>query len=437
MIAFLLFLAIACPLCPVDALAAERSIDVIQAQCASDRYRCGDGTGSSQAEAREAARVQLVTSIRALVTPRQSSTQREDDAQVSTEYTSTNQVVSLIELQGLEYRDFPEKNGLYRSIAFVEEASITAGMRAQRQRIRTMIHEAQQAEAEGHIDDALRLGYWAYLLCHTVDTLQVEWGTSRLSDPRQTILEHISDITRSIELRAEPAVDEHDFIGVPLQAFYKGVPARLDLSLYTGAGMDYPHLDNGRGYIELHWDPTTWDRRRQTVNMEILYVYEGKMRHYPDIETIHSSIGAQAIDTYVEVEIEFPFVPSAAPAASEESTIDVAPPVPVSVESTTKQQTVVRHPHVRQNLARIRDTAAFLRAIQAYAQDKRLSYTARRPAPSQRALYMAVVAEKEVLGVYRIEKDGYLKVDEDEQPFTEQPSQWTGAYRIWISALSQ
>ena len=53
-----------------------------------------------------------------------------------------------------------------------------------------------------------------------------------------------------------PATLNGQTIGIPLEVTYRGQPATLDFSVYTGAGMDYPHVAGGRGrhpdYYGLH-----------------------------------------------------------------------------------------------------------------------------------------------------------------------------------------
>ena len=57
-------------LTPLVVNAADKSQLLLTARCRSGEYRCGDGRGASQEQAREAARVDLATSILALVMTR-------------------------------------------------------------------------------------------------------------------------------------------------------------------------------------------------------------------------------------------------------------------------------------------------------------------------------------------------------------------------------
>ena len=420
-------------LAPLFVSAADEGALLLTARCRSGEYRCGDGQGSSQEQAREAARVNLATSIQALVMTRQTTNLSENTAGLSTAYESESSVVSVLQLEGLTYHDFPVKDKVYRSLAMIAESSLQASMDKQRQRIRTLVSEAQQSAQAGHIDDALRLGYWAFLLCHTIDTLQVDWARIQISDPKQAIQEGLAEIVSGIELVADPAIDDDVLIGVPIRATYLGRPARFDMEIYTGAGMDYPHVERGRGYIELHWDPATWDQRRQTLSPRLLYAYEGKMRPYPDLLSLYQLYSEADMNTYLTLDVEFPFAKEPPKKT----------PEPPPVHTAAKEKPVLRTRPANAVPGRskaalgpigvlvgIKETNAFLQALGAFAKDGRLAYHKSEPSVDRR-VFVAVANADEVLGLFQRRTDGFHEVNAER--VLGDLKQFSGAYTIWIT----
>ena len=413
-------------LTPLVVNAADKSQLLLTARCRSGEYRCGDGRGASQEQAREAARVDLATSILALVMTRQTANLSESETGLSSVYESESSVVSVLQLEGLTYHDFPVEDKVYRSLSMIAESSLQASMNKQRQRIRTLVFEAQQSAQAGHIDDALRLGYWAFLLCHTIDTLQVDWGRIQISDPKQAIQEGLAEIVSGIELVADPAIDDDVLIGVPIRATYLGRPARFDMEIYTGAGMDYLHVEGGRGYIELHWDPVTWDQRRQTLSPRLLYVYEGKMRPYPDLWSLCQLYSEVEMNTYLSLDVEFPFVkepPKKTPELPSVSVLEKS-----SVRSGRDFAKVALGPIGV--LAGIGETNAFLQALDAFAKDGRLAFHKVEP-PAHQRVFVAVANADEVLGLFQRRTDGFHEMGTER--VIGNLNEFSGAYTIWIT----
>ena len=389
--------------------------------CNSGEYRCGEGWGDSPDEAREAARHELITGIQVLVTSTSSHDISETETALTEEYRRSDQVLSVMQLDGLEYRELPKRDGQYRYLAFVAEKALQASMLRQRQRVRSMVGEALEASAQARLDDALRLSYWAYLLAHTVDTLAIDWPGVTLTDPRLALLEAISHMVGQVHFQAALASLQDETIGISVQVTHDGRPATLDFSLYTGAGMDYPHVADGRGYIELHWNPADLSSSQQRLHLQLLYAYEGRMRHFPEIEALHEVSGDQPLDTYVEVEVSFPFVAESTPAS----------PAP-SPPPTTERPPRLDCPLPIRILAGQTETTALLEGLQAYVRNRRLQYYARRPSSEVGDLYVAVVTEEQVLGVFRADAEGYLEVRRQQRLDILKQSEFAGARLIWI-----
>ena len=399
---------------------SERKIAVL---CHSGEYRCGEGMGETPDAAKDAALHSLVTSISALITSSQSYEVTENSDSLASEYRSSSQVLSVRQLDGLEYRHLSKSDGRYRAIAMVKEEALQAGMARQRDRVRSMVDEALQAASDARIDDALRLTYWAYLLSHTVDTLNVEWPGVQLSEPRQVLLEGIGQLVAGVDFVVAAAVLEKESIGIPLRATYGMRPAALDFSLYTGVGMDFPRIANGRGYIELHRNPEDVFTEEVLI-LQLLYAYEGKMRQFPEIEALHQIFGKAKLNTDVNIRVHFPFAKSPSVASP--------PPVPNSLPVEAIAQ--VEFPLPIRVLSEQTETSALLEALQAYASNHRLVYFTQQPDTKTEKVYIAIVTQEHVLGVYKLDGAGYLDVRRQKRYESLKRREFDGAYRIWIVA---
>ena len=430
----------------------------------SGEYRYGEGWGATEEAAKEAARHDLVTRIRALVTSTMDHHVSETDTELTQLFQLSSRVLTVMQLDGLDYLELPRRDDRHHYLAFITESSLQAAMDRQRQRIRSMVDQAQEAVDAGspaRLHDALRLSYWAYLLAHTVDSVAVELGGVRLTDPRQALLEHMTGMVGRVRFQSDPATYAHGVIGVPLRATYAGRPVTLDLCLYTGAGMDFPHVAAGRGYLELHWDPAAITARRQTLQVQLLYAYEGQMRHFPEIQALHEVLGQHELNTYVRVPVVFPFV-----AAAQDSVVPGdAPSLPIGAVTapastvpsafspgpfiTTPPAPDLETPLPIRILAAQTETPALLEALQVYARNQRLVYYAQRPgmdptttgtpptgAPSiPSRLYVAVVTAERVLGVFLVEDAGYLEVRRRERLICLRRPEFDGAHTIWLAPV--
>jgi len=402
---------------------AERRAAVIRA---SDSYRWGEGRGTSVEQAKEAARHELVTKIRTLITSTAVHELTETESALISEHRIANRVLSVMQLEGLAYLELTPLNDHYRFLAFVPEAALQSSMARQRAQIRSMAVQAVQAASEGRLDDALRLTYWAYLLAHTVDTVAVALPGVRLSDPRQALVQSLDFLVDRVSFQAAPAVLEHGIIGVPLQVTYEGQPATVDLWLYTGAGMDFPHVSEGRGYIELHWDPETLSAREQELQLRLLYAYEGWMGRFPEIEALHELLGQQELDTWVEVPVVFPFV-------EEEPALEPSRRLVSKALPETSQQA----PLAVRVLASQTETEAFMDALQIYARNGRLSYHRERPEPGvaqagSLGMYVAVMTGNRVLGVFLVGEEGYIEVRQQVRLTSLERPEFAGGYKVWL-----
>ena len=394
----------------------ERAIEVRT----SRRYRYGEGLGASPEQAKEAARHQLVAGISALIVSREEVEIRETSRGLAEEYRKSSQLLTAMQLDGLEYLELPMPAAdRYRYLAFVSEENFQQGLARQRDRIRSKVSQALAAAEQGRLDDALRLGYWAYLLAHTVDSAAVDWPGVQLADARAALAEGLGKLVGQVRFEAEPARQESEGIGIPLRATYDGRPVTIDVSLYTGAGMTFARIREGSGYLELHRMPDEVLAPRQELHLQVLYAYEGRMRQFPEIEALYEVFRDRPLDTWVRVEVVFPFVKEAKPEPKRPADRPTAAP-----------EKPAEWPLPIVILADQPGTRELLDGLQAYQRQGRLRFFTRRPAPGLHELYVAVADEQQVWGIFWVDAEGFVDVRRQRRLTSLQ--EYAGARQIWI-----
>ena len=414
---------------------------IVEQRCRSGESRCGEGRGDTHEKARAAARTDLTSQINVLISTNVSNKIVETETHIESEFKSESVLQTVMVLERLSYHDFEEEDGIFRTIAHISEEAFQIGLRNQRDRIRALISEARSAADNGHLDDVLRLGYWAFLLSHTVDSLHVEWEDVEMDDPRFAIREGISRIIGDIEISAKPAVPEGDVIGVPIEVSFRGQPARLDFELYTGAGMDFIHVNRGRGYIELHWDSKSWKEATQELSPRIRYAYESKTQHFADLFSLHEMFGSKKFDTYLNLLVEFPFVS----ASVEEVPKPLSAPGSTKTDVDIQQEEIVRKkfndvrsvpiPHTIGVLAKTESTDYFLKILSGFTKDGRLVVYKRRPTESGKALFVAIADEEKIKGLYGVGDGQFVEVTSGAVFKEGDLPALVGSYRIWIRVI--
>lgn len=397
----------------------------------SGDYKWGEGSGATQEAAKEAASNDLVTRIRTMVFSDATHTVEETDTAFSSTYRKSSRLLSIMQLQGLDYLELPAEEEKYHFLAFITTESLNESLSRQRQRIRDMVNEARTAEAETRLDDALRLNYWAYLLTNTVDTLNLSLPNQLVTDPGQALLEHIWRIIDDIEVTAQPCTREDEFIGAPLRVTYKGKPVKsLDFSYYTGDGMDRGPILNGNGYMELV--PSAIARSKQKQNIQFEYADVGRMLNAPDIQALYEVFRNKELNTWKKVELTFPFIPEEQGETTKSTT---SPPEPQVSESVAQTRQRTSWPVPILVLAAQEATNNFMEAINSYVKNNRLAVHQNRPVPGDMAstnLYIAVVNNENVLGVFHVEKNQYVDVRREKRLNSLKRKEYEGARLIWI-----
>jgi hypothetical protein len=417
---------------PASDLAQESQADIVQA---STDYRSARGIGDTREEARIDARHQLVASIRTWLKVETTIEISQRDTAVSQSASSVNRELTMMELEGLQLLDLPRRGGQYHCLAYVNRADLQANMDRQRQRIRSLVADARTAMAQAHLDVALRLLYWAWLRANTVDTLVVELPGTQASDPRDALIEALQGLVRGVELQAGVLDTTSGRLGFAVTATYQGRPATVDFSLYTGAGMEYPHVDQGRGYVELNGDVAALPEGASALPVQLLYAYEGQMMASPDLLALQEALGQRPLDTYVALHLPAAAVRQDPPPAAAPNRA-VPPPAPPARAAAGSQAVTTASelstPLAIRVLAEQTDAEVFLEAMDILVRNDRLGYFRQQPPADVAVVYAAVLRPPQVVGVYRRCADGFVEVRRRQHvPSLDLPA-FAGARRAWL-----
>ncbi len=415
----------------------------------SPEYRHGEGYGATLDEAKGNAARDLATGIRTMVHGEQKRTTIETTEALTDTFESRTSLVTMIQLQGMEFIDLGEKGGKHHAFAFISEENLAASNQRQKNRVRALLIQAEQERQLRDIDVAARDAYWAYLLSHTVlDTLQLNLPGATTGDPRFDILEYLSDMLGDVRFEAQPAFDEGAFIVSPVKVGYQGQPVRaMAVSFYGGAGTDYATVTGGLMYLPVSLTPPY--PKRHTLKVRIEFEDEGGMRHHDDILALHEIFRIRSIQAARHtVRIPIPFgrelaeepvpveeapaprheTPAATPVLPEE------PPPPVIVTETPDKAHRLLWPMTITVLADLDSTQAFMDALTRYKRNHRLEISNTGPDPLQARgldVYLAIVDEEAVRAVLYRENGAFIDVRHNTR-ITDVSSAYAGAYQIWI-----
>jgi len=405
----------------------------------SPDYRIGEGYGSSIEEARNTAARDLAQRIQSMIQSEQVHRTRETTTELTDTFTAKTTLVSMIQIQGLEYLDLGMVEDRYHALAYISREDLAASNLRQKDRIRGLISQAEDARLQADIGSAARDAYWAYLLSHTVlDTLQLDIAGST-NDPSYDILSYLQTLLADLHFTSQPALKEGLFQLVPIAATYERRTIQsLDISYYGGVGMDYSNISSGFGYLELHLtDPLP---QKYTVNIKIEYADEGSMVHHPDIESLHGVLRERQItQARHKIHVSIPFgeeIVDEELKTPEPIPEEVDPPshYPEGPEELTLAKPLWPMPVII--LADIQDTAAFLKALETYQRNNRLQVDSNGPESLANAgldVYLAVAGKSTVHAVLHFSDNEFVDVKRNVR-ITNLSEAYKGEdlYQIWI-----
>lgn len=424
----------------------------------SPEFRHGEGYGETIEAAKEAAVKELSQSIRTLVHAEQTGTITETETALSDSFASKTTLVSMVQLQGLQYLDLGLSEGRHRALAYITIEELEASNRRQKARVRSLFANAESARSNADIGKALQDAYSAYLLAHTLaDTLTLAVPNPS-SDPKYDLLIYLQTLLDEVEFRASPAKKLGSIYSTRVSATYHGKPIQsLNLSYYGGAGQDFTYVADGVCDVILHLTPPL--PAEHVIKLQVEYADVGTMMHQDDLSALHNvfrerSFGEATHTLRIAVEggvatHEPPPPPDPKPRVTHRVTPEpgrLAPPPAQEVEFAPRSGMLVipdnpmpqwPMPIVVLSQPELASTGSFLEVLQRYADRSLLSYAKDGPSSLRAAgmdVYVTLATRDSVLATLHCDGDQFHDIRKDVRysELTEPLGEDGNAFQIWI-----
>lgn len=384
---------------------------------ASGLYRWGEGTGETLEKAKERSRHDLATKIQAFIQSTQTRIYAEEGDRTADQFVISSKIFSVLKINNLEYLvlEAPEISK-YRTIAYITNSDFNILVQNQKDKIRQFVQQAELSLDEYNIGDCLKNYYWAYLLTHTLtDTLQLEFEGNKWNNPQVALLSRLHTIIERLQITITSIDEGVGYIGANLAATYLGGAVNnLNFSYYSGIGNDYGSFQNGRGYVEKYSNDSIDEFNR--VKLQIEYAGESGMRHHGDLLALYEIYKTTPLENAWKT------------VYLEENTSSI--PEEVEVVSSNTIKTYPRPVHI---LSAAGNLEEFLFSLQSYSRAQRIVlYGDSSEIPQgTRNIYVAVVSNEELVGIYHKSENGYANISTGEV-ISFSGGEFTGARQIWM-----
>lgn len=299
----------------------------------SDNFFYGEGSGSSQEEADQAAMKDLLTKIKTRVTVRDhiKNDRIEKNGNVvsdNTTFSATIEIASEGTLEGTQRLPLPAGPNEYKVLRYINKNDLNKMYDARRRKIHGYIDDADKFLRTGKIDAALRRYYWAYMLVKSM----------RLSG-REEYKEHtlatwlpgrIEEILGDIKVTVTP----HGNNEADIHFTYLGNPVSSIEFRYDDSGI-YSNLcqaEDGNGHVEFS------DELPDFYKIEIEYKYEAVSRSQDrDVYAIMSELGKPEMkNAYKAIKTTAGATTPPSLLSNDKNAFDIAASLPVASETSRK-----------------------------------------------------------------------------------------------------
>lgn len=246
-----------------------------------NRYRWGEALSSSQDEAREKAREDLLSKFKTVVV--------SESVMVNDEFSNTTSALTVGSIQNLR-EIIARRNNQYLVMVYVSDSDLKAAENERKELIRELLDNGISQEEQLNISDALKYYSWAYRLLSTYqDDVRIEVnGTGKKA--KNWLATHIPSMLSKISIRIpeeriEENPDDYDRYILNIEATYNGSPvSALDIAYFNGDRLVSPvHCKSGEAALQFHDVSTMKD-----VSIRILYEYPQEGANYsPIIQSVY------------------------------------------------------------------------------------------------------------------------------------------------------
>lgn len=198
-------------------------------------------------------------------------------------------------LKGLDYIEIKQKKS-FKILAYISRQALAESFDVQKNKIRSFALASLVHSSEGRIGEALRNAYWGYLLSTTYpDSIHLNITDSFTStNPQITMRNSIQQILSDINVHFKESYIDGGLLIVELLFSYRGgTITDLDISYYSGMGMEYSPVVNGKAVIPLHDQPS---EQSYPLTISLEYAYASDMTDGSEIKELYDNFQQNTFD---------------------------------------------------------------------------------------------------------------------------------------------
>ncbi|MEA1981288.1 MAG: hypothetical protein U9N54_09980, partial [candidate division Zixibacteria bacterium] len=289
------------------------------------------------------------------------------------------------------------------------------------------------AEKDGRIGDALKNYYWGYLLSYTYpDTIHLKFNDVISYEPLIALSDRINQVIQNISIKSDTVYQDGDVVVAELIFKYENQPINgLVFSYYSGIGMDYGQVWEGKAVLPIYDEPTISER---SLALMIEYYSESEMGENSELAHLHKIYFERVNSNSIETLLKFPWLKKNKPIEKPSERITI--PQDSIKTPILEKKPKVEYPSYMKVLSRLTDVEDFLRIIAQYEELGQIQFGKKENLTELGDRYVAIFDEAKVWGIYKFENDIYTEITSG-QIIDNISIEFKGKRQIWIKDINQ
>jgi hypothetical protein len=366
---------------------------------------------------------------------------------VNEQFIDRHQTFASLYLKGLDHIE--SRSGKHCTVlAFIHRDSLAQSFELRKHKIRGFVNGGMAEAGKGHPGEALRNLYWGYLLALTYpDTIHLGLTADEGGLNAQVLLYNLlTNYLDQIRVAADDCYMDGQTAVAPLHFVWGETPVDgLNFTYYSGLGMEYALVVNGRTDIPLYDQPVSPSRK---LVISIEYEYAPLLNTDPEIAALHEMFAERTFTNYRSIDLHFPWLVKGAVVSEktpEEKVTDLPPPAispPFPKEgqrgfSQSTYQDSTPDLETRQRTEAIdvlrdcKETSQFLDLLDQYDKLGILSFGRKNDFQDGKGCYVAVINENRVEELLFYDGSVYRNL-KDDSTFTDLAAAFKGKKQLWI-----